>query len=104
MPRACLCSASNLFSNLANTLLFMQKRVVAFPLQPNQDAEATSLSNVQKPVRRRVVGAHGIHAVCSHLREILLNYARGRERSAVYARAKCSVSHASDKKLLLANP
>src|SRR6266404_352578 len=104
MTRACPCSASNLFSNLANNLFVMQKRVVTLPLKPNQDAQATLVSNFQKPARRGGVGSNGIHAVCRHQREISFNHCRRRKRGAVYARPKCSIGDTPNIEFLLAGP
>src|SRR2546430_13149309 len=44
MARARSSSRSNLLSDLANCSFLMQKRIVAFPLQPNHDAQVASRS------------------------------------------------------------
>src|SRR2546429_2313994 len=62
MARARSSSRSNLLSDLANCSFLMQKRIVAFPLQPNHDAQVASMGNVQKPAWRGCVRAGGIYA------------------------------------------
>src|SRR5437016_4313810 len=97
MARARSSSPSNLLSDLANCSFLMQKRIVAFPLQPNHDAQVASMGNVQKPAWRGCVRADGIHAVCRHQREILFHHSRRRECAALYARPKCPVGYARTK-------
>src|SRR5208337_3932934 len=56
--------------------LIVQEGNVFFPWQPYHDTQVMFKSYIKKPPGRYGVGSDRIYAVCGHLREITVNYAR----------------------------
>ena len=92
-----------LFDLVRNFLVIEEARAL-FHLQPDHDAKALPLGNVEQPARRHVVGSDSVHAACRDLSKVALDNLRVRVRAAIPGRAKRPVGHAAHVELLLTRP